>query len=251
MARPLPNTVIWLQFSPDFPATIAGELIELDSNKKGDAKSDSFYILGKVPYADIQFLPPEGTEIRKHFQAISRIQCTLRYDKKYKLWGILDGGVYLSEKDTQSGDEDVVKSKNGVYVNGLRIRANDWHTIQPGDRVHFGNDKKIVVYNSPNPTLDEYIWLPENWICRGTEEVSSTPIEAAEQLIEHTKNNANPSPTPSTTPWGLLGKIFDWFVTPSKSRETQFIKISLVGFAIAFLLSDEFQHLLSWFFHKN
>lgn len=244
MAKPL--TILYLHFSPDFPATIAGELIALDSNKKGSG--DSFFILGKVPYADIQFLPPEDKEIKKHYQAISRIHCTLRYDKKYRMWSILDGGVYLQEGETHPGEEVVTPSKNGVYVNGERIRVNDWHSIEPGDRIHFGNDKKIVVYNSPNPTLDESVWEPDNWICRGTHEVSDEPVYAAEQLVKHTRENANPQPD---NPWGLLGQVFTWIVTPGKSTVENLLKFFVLGFGIAVMLSDEAKLIFNWLFRHN
>jgi pSer/pThr/pTyr-binding forkhead associated (FHA) protein len=244
MAKPL--TTLYLHFSPDFPATIAGELIPLDSNQKGTG--DSFFILGKVPYADIQFLPPEDKEIKKHFLAISRIHCTIRYDKKYKLWGILDGGVYLPEGDTSPGEDVVSPSKNGVYVNGQRITVNDWHSIHPGDRIHFGNDKKIVVYNSPSPTLDESIWEPENWVCRGSQEISTTPVHGAADLIKHTKENASPAPD---NPWGLLGKVFDWLVAPGRTRTENTLKMLVLGFGIAVLTSDKVNFLINWIFNRE
>lgn len=248
MAKDCPR--LHIHFYKNFPGHCAGEVVTLDPDSKNgcDRKTsrDSFWILGKITYSDIRILPPEELDQLRHYASLSRIHCTFKFDVKLQVFQILDGGTYLSETDTSPGEEIVTPSTNGVWVDGRRIKANDWYTLENGDRVHFGNDKRMIAYTVDDPTINEWAWEDSNWVCRGEKEVSDTPIPDSSELLKHAKSNANPEST--TTSWGFFSRVFDWFVTPATTRYENLTKLFLVGFVSAFFFSDEFRQLVAWVF---
>ena len=244
------NNKLYLHFYPKFPALdpkgepIGGQLIELDPHKKGGKREDSFWLLGKTNYCDIRFLPPKDPTLKVHYGSISRIHLTVKFEVKTKIWAVLDGGVYLNEGDTNPGEETITPSLNGVWISGDRIRVYDWCAIGAGDRIHFGNDKRIVIYTSPDPTLNDEIWNDENWIYnRGEKQGIEQAANDANKLLKHAQENATPQKSNDSL-WSVLGKIFDWLSSPSKTKWEQFMKLTVAGSGIALALSTEFRVII-------
>jgi hypothetical protein len=229
---------LYLYLSPEFPADLAGELIEL-TTKSG--KDDTYWLMGTLPYCDIQLKPTDDKKELLHYRAISRIQCTIKHEYKTGLYMILDGGIYIDEKDSSA--KAVRPSSNGVWLNGERLLPKDWTTINYNDRIHFGNDKKIIVKQSPYDTCNEDIWNDEQWRCGPYKEEPCSPIEDGSPLMKHAKENASP--------WTILSDVFTWLKAPSASWLEQITKLFFIGLGGSILISDEIESLLKWLFQQK
>ncbi len=237
---------LFLEFYENFPSdNLRGQMIELDPVTKSGKNSDAYWIFGTISYSDIRALPPEESEDLFHYRAISRIHFTLKWDCRTKLFMILEGGVYQRDPtDTSPGEHGVVRpSSNGTWLNGERLLENDWATIYPGDQIHLGNDKKIIVHDNEHPTYDQNKWRPEFWRLGGYKQKSGIPVKEAEELAEHAKTNA-------TGGWQLANNIFTWLISPSNNRWEQFIKIMVASSGITVAYSTEFRQFVNWLFNR-
>jgi hypothetical protein len=239
-------TVIYLHFSPDFAADLANSLIELDAYIKGGIKTDTYWTFGTIPTNDIIAKPPADKNERYHYSAISRLHFTIKWDSLTKNFYILDGGVYPDEKDTSPGGKPVIKpSRNGVWLDGFKMAYGDWELIQPGSLIYLGNGKKIVVRASEYDTLNEEIWLPENWIVKGEKESIVRPVNDAIELAEHSKSNVQPD-----TLWSVVGRVVDWLLRPSKGKYEYFIKLVVLSLFLTLLINEDIKALVRWVFNR-
>jgi hypothetical protein len=239
---------IYLHFSPEFPADLANALIELDPAEKGTIKTDSYWTFGTLPTNDISLKPPQNKEEMKHYSSVSRLHLTVKWDSRVKNFYVLDGGVYPDEKDTSPGGKPLIKpSRNGIWIDGYKATFGDWELITPGSHIYLGNGKKIVVRGSEHDTLNDEIWDQLNWQIKGEKEKGSLPVKENLELAKHSKENA----LPPETPWGLIGRVFDWFVAPGKTRSENVMKIFLLGLGIAIATSDKVNFIINWIFRRN
>lgn len=227
---------LYLQFAPDFPAHTAGDLIELAPTDE----QDRYYLVGKLKYCDLRLLPPENKSNIFEYNTISRIQFTLKYESRTNLWLIMDGGVYLTEKDTYPGQ--IAPSANGVWLNDERLTPNDWATLSIGDKLYLGGRKKIVIKGSFYDTVNDEIWESSHWRC-GDYRDTGIPVAESKELAKHASSNV-------TTPWGLLEKVFTWVISPSKTKQEQFMKMLLLSSGIAIAFSTEVRELIRWIFNR-
>jgi pSer/pThr/pTyr-binding forkhead associated (FHA) protein len=233
---------LYLQLYEKFPSAQAGELIELDPAIKGGWKEDSIWLIGKIKYCDIKLTPPEDRDASYHYLAISRIQATIAFDHKLSVYRLLDGGVYVDSESTSPGEgTKATPSSNGCWLNGERLIPNDWATLEIGDRIHFGNDKRILVRGSLYETENNLVWDDSNWQHFG-ERAPSTDTVDEKRLLDHAKSNASP--------WSLLDKVLTYLMSPSVSKQDRFIKLLLASSGIAIALSTEFRDFIKWLLNR-
>ena len=235
MAKPC---IIFLHFSPTFAADLADSLIEFNACDKGGVKVDTYWTFGTLPSNSVVARPPTRIEDHHHYDAISRIQFTVKWDALTKNFYILDGGVCSDESILYKEGNPIIRpSRNGVWVNSIKMTYGDWELIRPGDLIYLGNGKKIVVRGSEFDTLNEEIWSSSDWIIKETDSIEETAVITEDLETDN--------------PWGLLSKIFDWFVRPGKSKAENRIKIFLLSLIIAIILSEELKLIIEWFNSRN
>ena len=231
---------IFLHFYSGFPANVAGELIELNTDTKDNGKNDSFWTFGTIQYADVRMLPLKDVPVTEHYRSISRLHFTIKYDTRYNIWSVLDGAVYLDEKESQPGKFPIKSSANGVWHNGEKLRTDDWQTIRSGDLIYLGGEKKIIVRSSEYDTINDEAWLT-GWKCGPKKpEDEKIPVKKNESVALKNQAKSNASP------WTLLEQVFIWIKSPSRNKSESFMKLAILGSGLALALSTEIRDLIKW-----
>lgn len=157
------------------------------------------YRLGRMP----------GCDVLVNYNRCSRIHATIRWDDNVFCWQIVDGGHY--------GDGEYGLSRNGIYLNGKRIKPAGIHEDMPnpepitfGDTITLGGVGDILLASDQHAT----------W---GAEEPEKEEIEPPP-----------PAPAPAQNPATWAGTV-DRVMTPPTSRSEWIWRGFLVtlGLAIA------------------
>lgn len=118
---------------------------------KDPALAGQARILEPIPNKPYRIGRKPGCEVLVHYQRCSRIHATLRWDDNLFCWQIVDGGHY--------GDGEYGLSRNGIYLNGKRIKPAGVHEDMPnpepitfGDTITLGGVGDILVASDQHQT---------------------------------------------------------------------------------------------------
>lgn len=205
---------IALCFGPEFPG-LAGQRHSLTASKERPGRVVAWTI-GRLKHCDFR---STGT-------TISRVHCTIYYDRSFQHWYLVDGGEY------PDGDPSFSPSHNGVFLDGSKIPPGNPESLEVGSKILLGPDlrHKIVVAATVDDTFSRDPWDSEGWPeVRKKDEPPAISTEVRKELHQQAIKK---QPHPNTIP-GAIAYCADVL------RESSLLRVlvyGVIGLAIVALI---------------
>lgn len=181
-------------------------------------------------------------------KALSRIHFTIIFkpiSEQQGIFGILSGGTHVDEK---TKEVEYHPSSLGVWM----FVGDRWQKIGPGEPIDELEphtqlwlglpNAAIVVRNSPNDTIGDYLWEPKYWPKPEDSQKAVISTELSQVIEQQVVANV----AAVTNPWQVLKDWADYLQTPPTTRLGAFWKgfFAILTFALVGLVAAIAIHIM-------